>query len=34
MTTVSKNVYSGKSDDIFNRYKIHIIESLKESLLM
>ena len=29
MTSISKNVYIGKLDEIFNQYKIHIREQLK-----
>ena len=34
MTSISKNVYVGKLDEIFNQYKIHIREQLKWNLLI
>ena len=34
MTSISKNVYIGKLDEIFNQYKIHIREQLKWNLLI
>ena len=34
VTSVSKNLYIDKSDDIANEYEIHMKENLKSSLLM
>ena len=34
MNSISKNVYIGKLDEIFNQYKIHIREQLKWNLLI
>ena len=34
MTSISKNVYIDKVDDIVNEYNIHTIEQLKWNLLI
>ena len=34
MTSLSKNVYIDKLDDIVNKYLIHIIEQLKRNQLI